>query len=79
MEFGSKSDDVSKKLVKKDSNLNSAKYAHLQKHHLIPDLDEGKIFQYDRSCAIQNLVDEGVIVMKDWLAQSPDLIIINQM
>ena len=30
--------------IKIDGNLNSAKYIHLLKDNLVPDLDEGEIF-----------------------------------
>ena len=36
-----------RKLIKADSNLNSAKLIKLLKDDLILDLDEGEIFRYD--------------------------------
>ena len=39
--------DGSRKLAKIDGNLNSAKYSQLLKDNLIPDLEEGEIFQHD--------------------------------
>ena len=38
--------DGSRKLIKMDDNLNSAKYIQLLKDNLILDLDEGEIFQH---------------------------------
>ena len=71
--------DGSIKLVKIDCNLNSTKYMQFLKNSLISDLDEGEIFQRNgapsqRSRATQqNLIDEGVILLKDRLALNLDL------
>lgn len=41
--------DSSRKLAKIDVNLNNAKYIQLLKDNLIPDMDEGEIFQLDEA------------------------------
>ena len=65
--------------------MNSTKYVQSLKDNLTPDLDKGEIFHHDGApCSRsrvtqQSLADEGVTVLRDWLAQSPDLYIIEQM
>ena len=68
--------DGSRKLVKIDGNLNSAKYIQLLKDNLIADLDDGEIFQHEgdlchRSRATKlSLTEESIIVLSDWPALS---------
>lgn len=69
----------SRKLVKIDDSLNSAKYILFLKKQFKRDLDEGEIFQhygttYRRSQVTQQkLIDECVIVLKYSLDYSPAL------
>ena len=59
--------------------MNSVKSIHLPKGNLIPDLAEGEIFQHEGAqCLIsreiqQNLADEGVTLLKEWLAECPEV------
>ena len=67
-----------------DGNLNLAIYIQFLKDNLPPDLDEGEIFSVIELHAkdhVQHysLADEGITVLKDWPAQSPESNIIKQM
>ena len=77
--------DGSRKLVKIDSNLTSAKYIQFLKDNSISDLDVGEIFQVDGAqchklhATQQSLVDGNVTILKDLPVKSSNLNIIERM
>ena len=72
-----------RKLVRVDGTLNSERYIRILGSDVIPLLGENDIFKQDAASAhksrktMQFLEENGVSLLVDWPAQSPDLNIIE--